>query len=174
MTVTNTVTYPPVETVTTPAVSTSTNYHSTSTVVVPINSVPTTVGSTSTVTVPGWCTSTVTTGTAQAVATFAAKCKPENLLVGSDPEALSGEPDEEYEKDHPSNKDASACCQACVDDEECAASWFREYRGDNYCNLYKNTEQKCGLAYALVSADTTSDNKGARGQVGCGSVARKL
>lgn len=172
-TVTNTVTYGPVTTKYTPAVSTSTKYRKTSTEVVPEYGLPTTASSTVTITQNGRCTSTHTTATASATATYAAKCKPENLISGSSPLRIS-EPEEEWGASLPANKDASACCQACVDDEECAASWYRKYMGDNICGLYKNTEQKCGLAYALSPADAFQEDSGRHGQVGCGSVARRV
>lgn len=157
----------------TPAVKTKTKYAKTITSTEYEYRLPSTATSTSTSTVEGQCTKTITTGTAKATATYAAKCKPSNLITGSDPHGFS---DNAPKYDGKSNKDASACCQACVDAKDCSASWFRRYMNEDECIFYGRGQDKptCDVAYAVRAPNSLTEDSGARGQVGCGSVLFQL
>jgi hypothetical protein len=163
-------------TIFTPAVKTKTVYPTTTVTSTEYDySLPRTATSTSTVTSEGWCTKTVTTATAAATATYAAKCAPSNLISGSSPHNFAdNEPN--YDPSAAANKDASACCQACVDDENCAASWFRRYMGEDNCVTYGRGIWKdtCDVAYAVRAPNNVEEDSGRRGQVGCGSVVAKI
>jgi hypothetical protein len=118
---------------------------------------------TSTQTYASDCTSTSYTTTASTTTTQSAKCAPTNFVMnlssvgnqdGLDAENL-------WQKQDPANKDASTCCQVCVEDEDCVAMSF--YSG---CSLYRGSE--CGK-----SIQVTYDFPGANGfmaQAGCGAV----
>lgn len=96
------------------------------------------------------CTSTIYTATASAAATQAAKCAPKNLIHNVEFinyrdswEKMS----QEYIRDGEAVKDASSCCQACQDDEECVAMQYNE---GWQCALFRNKEDgECPLAFTV-------------------------
>jgi hypothetical protein len=139
------------------------------------------------------CTKTIleTTGTASTAVTQAAKCAATNL-IGTDGIAYQrwrGAPLDGIAndgngdggvKDEGAHKDASACCQACQDDENCAASIFvagpATYEGPGadgtpFCKLYnKNPQsygQSCGMGFSIFPGDKQIAQSGA-----CGYVAQ--
>jgi len=139
------------------------------------------------------CTSTIleTTGTASSSVTQAAKCAPTNL-IGTDGIAgqrYRGAPLDGIAnygsgsgavKDEGAHKDASACCQACQDDENCAASIFvggyptyENPRADGtpFCQLFNNNpqsyEEGCGLGFSVFPGDKLVAQSGS-----CGYVAQ--
>ncbi|KAM0723189.1 hypothetical protein Q7P37_001389 [Cladosporium fusiforme] len=139
------------------------------------------------------CTSTIleTTGTASSAVTQAAKCAPTNL-IGTD-----GKPGQRWRgapldgianygsgdggaADEEAHKDASACCQACQDDENCAASIFvggpatyenPKADGTPFCQLYNQNPQSnnesCGLGFSVFPGDKQVAQSGS-----CGYVAQ--
>ncbi|KAM0716496.1 hypothetical protein Q7P37_007941 [Cladosporium fusiforme] len=164
-------------TTSTPAVKTKTKYRKTVTSTDYAYDLPSTATSTTTVTRPGFCTKTVTTATASATSTYAAKCKPSNMIEGSSPHDTWNTPESwiEFGQSHPSNKDPSACCQACADDKSCEAMWYRTYQGQHYCIKYsKEKKDTCGLAYAINPYNSLEEDSGRHGQVGCGSISYKI
>lgn len=162
-------------TTSTPAVKTKTKYPNTVTSTMYEYGLPQSATSTSTVTAKGWCTKTVTTGTAKATATYAAKCKPSNLIDGSAPVNFADNQPANNPGDH-ANKDASACCQSCVDKEDCAASWLTHYMGEDTCITYGRGQWKptCDVAYAVRVPNNMEEDSGRRGSVGCGSIVQKI
>lgn len=166
VTETYTITSVPVATVTATISTLSTDYyfHSTVTTTLPVSAYEYTTA-TSTQTIESVCTSTSYTATASATTTQSAKCAPTDLVTnlgsignqdGLDVKSL-------WQGESPANKDASTCCQACVEDSECVAMEFYAHTG---CSLYLGSE--CGK-----SIQVTYDFPGAEGfsaQAGCGSV----
>lgn len=138
------------------------------------------------------CTTTVTstTGTAAPV-TQALKCAPTNL-IGTDGKpgrrdrnapwdgiasygAGSIVPAEGRENGTGIHKDASACCQACQDDEACAASiWsgspsdYPEYMPPS-CKLFTQNEESCGLGFTIFTGEEKMAQAGS-----CGYIAENV
>ena len=140
------------------------------------------------------CTSTILkiTGTATSTATQAAKCAATNL-IGTDGIAgqrWRGAPLDGIAnygsgaggvKDEGAHKDASACCQACQDDENCAASIFvggpatyennGQVDGTPFCQHFNRNppseERGCGLGFSVFPGDKLVAQSGS-----CGYVAR--
>ena len=140
------------------------------------------------------CTSTILeiTGTATSTATQAAKCAATNL-IGTDGIAgqrWRGTPldgianygsGDGGSKDEGAHKDASACCQACQDDENCAASIFvggpttyennGQVDGTPFCQLFnrnpRSEEEGCGLGLSVFPGDKLVAQSGS-----CGYVAQ--
>lgn len=140
------------------------------------------------------CTSTVTstTATASSTVTQALKCAPTNL-IGTD-----GEPGQRYrgavndgiasygsgaisstdEDGVGANKDASSCCQACQDDENCAASLFAgtssTYPAPSlpYCQLWTSNKEtsgsSCGLGFTVFPGAQQIAS------TGCGYIAENV
>jgi len=140
------------------------------------------------------CTSTVTSTTATASSTVihALKCAPTNL-IGTD-----GQPGQRYrgavndgiasygsgstissdEDGAGANKDASSCCQACQDDENCAASLFAgtdsTYPAPSlpYCQLWTNNKEtsgsSCGLGFTIFPGGQQIAS------TGCGYIAENV
>ena len=116
------------------------------------------------------CTSTVFTATASAAVTQTAKCAPKNLISNVEFINYRENYDRLTHKDIREGeplKDASSCCQACQDDEQCVAMQFVE---DWTCLLHINKqENECPLAF------TISKGKPGWGQYsvaaeGCGQI----
>ena len=139
------------------------------------------------------CTSTIlsTTGTAASPVTQVAKCAATNL-IGTDGIAgqrWRGAPLDGIAnygsgaggvKDEGAHKDASACCQACQDDANCAASIFvggyPTYEnpmadGTPFCQLFnknpQSDEEGCGLGFSVFPGDKLVAQSGS-----CGYVAQ--
>ena len=120
---------------------------------------------TSTQTYASDCTSTSYTATASTTTTQSAKCAPTNFVMNlssvGNQDGLDA--DNLWQKQSPANKDASTCCQVCVEDETCVAMDFYHATG---CSLYRGSD--CGK-----SIQVTYDFPGANGfmaQAGCGAV----
>lgn len=100
---------------------------------------------TSTETYATECTSTSYTATATGVSpTQSAKCAPTNLVSGLVQVGPGSDLNVEsfWRTENPANRDASSCCQACVEDENCVAMDYLE--GEGYgCELYHNTGSEC-------------------------------
>jgi hypothetical protein len=114
------------------------------------------------------CTSTSYTATASTTTTQSAKCAPTNFVMNlssvSNGDGLDAK--NLWQGESPANKDASTCCQACVEDPECAAMDSYPHTG---CTLYLGSE--CGK-----SIQVAYDFPGAEGfsaQAGCGSIVLK-
>lgn len=92
------------------------------------------------------CTSTVYTATASATATQTAKCAPKNLVSNVEfinyREGTSYSNSEDFFEGEAS-KDASACCQACQDNDNCIASQFSESDSRIVCTNFYADEGKC-------------------------------
>lgn len=159
--------------------------------------------SASTETVDGYCTTTIisTTATASETATQALKCAPTNLIgtdglshsrsgyrglpedgiawYGESPRSPPG-----YDREIPTgaHKDASACCQACQEDPECAASIFSgtssTYPSPSVpsCKFYYGrtaeggeSEENCGLGFTVYKGDKQIAQTGS-----CGYIAENV
>jgi len=166
VTATETITSTPVVTVTVTVPTLSTEYlESTVTTTVPA-SYYTTADAIATEKIERVCTSTSYTATAATTATQSAKCAPTNFVTGlgsiGNEDALDAK--NLWQGESPANKDASTCCQACVEDDECVAMDFFDGTG---CSLYLGSD--CGKTIQV-----TYDYPGAPGvsaQAGCGSIA---
>jgi hypothetical protein len=116
----------------------------------------------STTTVGTTCTSTSYTATASTTTTQAAKCAPTNLITGllsvGNAQGLDGI---RYSGSEVANKDASSCCQACVE-SECVAMDFTPGYG---CTLSRG---ECGKSIQVTYGFTYGE--GFSAQAGCGSV----
>ena len=158
--------------------------------------------SASTSSIDGYCTSTITstTATANATATQALKCAPTNL-IGTDGlsharSGFRGLPEDGiawygntarsppgYDREFPTgaHKDASACCQACQEDPECAASIWSgtssTYPSPSVpgCDFYYGTPQDgegegtCGLGFTIYKGDKQIAQSGS-----CGYIAENV
>lgn len=140
------------------------------------------------------CTSTILeiTGTASTPVTQAAKCAATNLIgtEGIAGQRWRGAPLDGIAnygsgaggvKDEGAHKDASACCQACQDDENCAASIFvggpatyennGQADGTPFCQLFnknpQSEEEGCGLGFSVFPGDKLVAQSGS-----CGYVAQ--
>lgn len=166
ITTTYTFTETPVVTVTATVSTLSTDYyfHSTVTTTLPISEYEYTT-STTTWLIEQDCTSTSYTATASTTTTQSAKCAPTNFVTGLGSVGNGDGLDAKnlWQGESFANKDASTCCQACVEDEECVAMDFYYATG---CTLYLGSE--CGK-----SIQVTYNYPGVEGfsaQAGCGSV----
>jgi hypothetical protein len=120
---------------------------------------------TSTETIESACTATSYTATASATATQSAKCAPANFVTGLSSVANIDGLDARnlWQREDPANKDASTCCQACVEDPECVAMDYYSHTG---CSLYLGSE--CGKSIQVTY--TYPGGEGFSAQAGCGSV----
>ncbi|THV63587.1 hypothetical protein D6D28_10549 [Aureobasidium pullulans] len=126
-------------------------------------------GPTITTTYPIDCASTSYTSTASTTVAQAAKCAPTNLYSGlgsiGNPDGLDTR--SYWRTDDPVNKDASSCCQACVDDANCVAMDY--YVGEGYgCDLFLTQDGQCGKGIAVTYGYA---GQGTFVQAGCGYVA---
>jgi hypothetical protein len=165
VTKTETETSIPVVTVIVPTLSTEYYYHSTVTTTLPVSAYET-ASATSTRTIESDCTATSYTATASTTTTQSAKCAPTNFVTGlgsvGNQDALDAK--NLWQGESPANKDASSCCQACVEDEECVAMDFYHATG---CSLYLGSE--CGKSIQVTYS--YPGDEGFSAQAGCGSVA---
>lgn len=112
------------------------------------------------------CTTTVYTATASTATTQSAQCAPTNLI--SDVAGISygdgsfGSADKQV--------DASACCQVCLDTDECAGMAFSggPYSA-GYCNLWI-ADPVCGVAMYITPATESDDGNEYIVAPGCGSI----
>ena len=152
VTKTETETSVPTVTVIVPTLSTKYYYHSTVTTTIPA-SVFETADATSTQTVESVCTATSYTATAASTTTQSAKCAPTNFATGlgsiANLDALDAK--NLWQGESYANKDASTCCQACVEEEDCVAMDFYYATG---CSLYLGSE--CGDKSIQVRNDLVS------------------
>ena len=119
---------------------------------------------TSTQTYASDCTSTSYTATASTTTTQSAKCAPTNFItnIGQVSNVDGLDAVNLWQTEDPANKDASTCCQVCVEDEECVAmDWY------NGCSLYRGSDcgKRIGVTYSFPGGN---DNSVA--QAGCGAV----
>jgi hypothetical protein len=163
VTQTETVTSTPTVTITVPTLSTHYYYHSTVTTTLPASDYMY-VDAISTQTFESVCTSTSYTATASTTTTQSAKCAPTNFYTGllsvGNGDALDAK--NLWQGESPANKDASTCCQACVDDDECVAMDFYSHTG---CSLYLGS---CGSSIQVT--DNYPGAEGFSAQAGCGFV----
>ncbi|KAM0716654.1 hypothetical protein Q7P37_008099 [Cladosporium fusiforme] len=105
---------------------------------------------TGTQTISTSCTSSVYTATASAAVTQTAKCAPKNLITNVEFRDYRDNYDRMAQKDIRDGepmKDASSCCQACQDDEQCIAM---DYNEGWSCTLFLNIEENdCPLAFTI-------------------------
>jgi hypothetical protein len=164
VTSTYTLTSVPLVTLTTTISTLYTEYYheSTTTIDVPVSAFEYATATT-TRTIESDCTATSYTATASTTTTQSAKCAPTNFItnVGSVANVDGLESVNLWQKQDPANKDASTCCQVCVEDEECVAMDY--YSG---CTLYRGSE--CGKAIG-VTYSFPGDNAFSV-QAGCGAV----
>lgn len=140
------------------------------------------------------CTETVTStaATASSTVTQALKCAATNLIGtdgiagkhyrGSNDDGIASYGNEASttrdEDGAGANKDASACCQACQDDENCAAAIFAgtsyTYPRPSlpYCQLFNNNKDtsgaSCGLGFTIFPGDKQIAS------TGCGYIAENV
>jgi hypothetical protein len=116
------------------------------------------------------CTSSVYTATASAAATQIAKCAPKNLISNVEFVNYRENYDKLSHKDIREGeplKDASSCCQACQDDEQCVAMMFEE---DWACVLHINKEEnECPLAFTITKGEPGWGQYSVAAQ-GCGQI----
>jgi hypothetical protein len=167
VTSTYTFTEAPVVTITATISTLSTDYyfHSTVTETQAVSEYEYTTA-TSTQTIESDCTSTSYTATASSTATQSAKCAPTNFVTGLGSIGNQDGLDVKnlWQGESFANKDASTCCQACVEDEECVAMDF--YSGTG-CSLYLGSE--CGKSVQVTY--TYPGAEGFSAQAGCGSIS---
>ena len=165
VTKTETETSVPTVTVIVPTLSTKYYYHSTVTTTIPVSDFEA-VSATSTQTFERDCTATSYTATAASTTTQSAKCAPTNFATGlgsiANLDALDAK--NLWQGESYANKDASTCCQACVEEEDCVAMDFYYATG---CSLYLGSE--CGDKSIQVTYSYPGD-EGFSAQAGCGSV----
>lgn len=123
------------------------------------------------------CYPTETTGTASTTTTQDARCAPSNLVAaGLKIEGASG-PSSGHSDDLPAPRDASACCQRCVDDETCAASYFVDLNGspDGICNIFNSNSNgtECGWGLTVTSLDERTSGDAKVAAAGCGYIAEQ-
>jgi hypothetical protein len=164
VTSTSTYTSTPLITITTTISTLYTEYYheSTTTIDYPVSVFELATGTT-TRTIESECTATSYTATASTTTTQSAKCAPTNFVTGISGVSNVGGLDsvDLWQKQDPANKDASTCCQVCVEDEECVAMDY--YSG---CTLYRG--EVCGEAIAVTYS--FPGDKGFLAQAGCGAV----
>ncbi|KAI1354891.1 hypothetical protein F5Y01DRAFT_311267 [Xylaria sp. FL0043] len=121
-------------------------------------------------------TSTVSCAEETVTKTFAAECAPTNIISAINGEGLqSGEYADRtsviYTREDPWANDASACCQACLENEGCGASMG----GDGACGLYysatPDAEPICdAFIFSFTSTPEVLPGQGLLVQNGCGTV----
>jgi hypothetical protein len=157
----------PLVTITTTVSTLYTEYYheSTTTIDVPVSEFEWATATT-TRTIASDCTETSYTATASTTTTQSAKCAPTNFVtgIGGVSNGLGLDAVNLWQKQDPANKDASTCCQVCVEDDECVAMDF--YSG---CTLYRGSE--CGNSIAVTFG--YPGNSGFLAQAGCGAVVLK-
>lgn len=120
------------------------------------------------------CTSTSYTATASAVATQAAKCAPKNLETNVEYINFAEFRDVSHSdtiQEGEAFKDASACCQACLDKDDCVAMI---YQGDYACELYYENEGKCPRAFVVTKNEPGRFVNPITVAAGCGSIEAEL
>jgi hypothetical protein len=115
------------------------------------------------------CYPTETTATASTKTTQSIACAPSNLISQG---GITDEPTVPYIVQDPqfaAARDASACCQLCVEDENCAAMIYVDITNDPYgiCRIY-NATSSCGFAAAMGSGNQL------QAQAGCGFLAENI
>ena len=110
-----------------------------------------------------------TTATASTKTTQSIACAPSNLLSQG---YITDEPTDPYivqDSDIAAARDASACCQLCLDDKNCAAMIYVDIVNDPYgvCRIY-NATSSCGFAAAMDRGNTL------QAQAGCGFLAENI
>ena len=157
----------PLVTITTTVSTLYTEYYheSTTTIDVPVSEFEWATATT-TRTIASDCTETSYTAIASTTTTQSAKCAPTNFItgIGGVSNGLGLDAVNLWQKQDPANKDASTCCQVCVEDDECVAMDF--YSG---CTLYRGSE--CGNSIAVTFG--YPGNSGFLAQAGCGAVVLK-
>lgn len=114
---------------------------------------------------------TITTGKATATTTQHIKCAPTNLIGtvhGYGIGEVQGSSDNETQG-LTDGYDASACCQTCVDTDDCAAS--EDDPGAGNCFLWYTSAPTCGLAFAYTDDGLElAPGAGFLVQTGCGTI----
>lgn len=110
-----------------------------------------------------------TTATASTKTTQSIACAPSNLISQG---WISDEAADSYvvQDSHiAAARDASACCQLCLDDKKCAAMIYVDIVNDPYgnCRIY-NATASCGFAAAMDRGSTL------QAQNGCGFLAENI
>lgn len=67
----------------------------------------------------------------------------------------------------PASKDASACCETCLETKHCAGMNFRvSADGFNQCTIFNNTQPACEKAFGVEAGE------GNFAQAGCGYIVQ--
>jgi hypothetical protein len=111
-----------------------------------------------------------TTATASTKTTQSIACAPSNLISGG---SIIDQADGTYvveDAKFAAARDASACCQLCLEDDDCAAMTYVDIVNDPYgvCTIYNSTAPACGFAAAMGSGNIV------QGQAGCGFLAQNI
>jgi hypothetical protein len=110
-----------------------------------------------------------TTATASTKTTQSLACAPSNLINHGGITDEAADPYIVQDSRFAAARDASACCQLCLDDKECAAMIYVDIVNDPYgiCRIY-NATASCGFAAAMGSGDLL------QAQAGCGFLAENV
>jgi hypothetical protein len=111
-----------------------------------------------------------TTATASTKTTQSIACAPSNLINSG---GITDQADGTYvvnDAKFAAARDASACCQLCLEDDDCAAMTYVDIVNDPYgvCTIYNSTAPACGFAAAMGSGNIV------QGQAGCGFLAENI
>jgi hypothetical protein len=111
-----------------------------------------------------------TTATASTKTTQSIACAPSNLINGG---GITDQADGTFvvnDAKFAAARDASACCQLCLEDDDCAAMTYVDIVNDPYgvCTIYNSTAPACGFAAAMGSGNIV------QGQAGCGFLAENI
>jgi len=128
------------------------------------------VPGTTTIADPIDCYPKKTTATASTKTTQSVACAPSNLINGG---GITDQAEGTYvinDAKFAAARDASACCQLCLDDDDCAAMTYVDISNDPYgvCTIYNSTAPACGFTAAMGSGDIV------QGQAGCGFLAENI
>ena len=110
-----------------------------------------------------------TTATASTKTTQSVACAPSNLISQGGITDESADPYIVQDPQIAAARDASACCQLCIEDKNCAAMIYVDITNDPYgiCRIY-NATSSCGFAAAMGSGNQE------QAQAGCGSLAENI
>lgn len=110
-----------------------------------------------------------TTATASTKTTQSLACAPSNLISHGSITDETADPYIVQDSHIAAARDASACCQLCVDDKDCAAMIYVDIVNDPYgiCRIYNGTSS-CGFAAGVGRGNLL------QGQAGCGFLAENI
>lgn len=110
-----------------------------------------------------------TTATASTKTTQSIACAPSNLISQGWISDEAADPYVVQDSQIAAARDASACCQLCLDDKNCAAMIYVDIVNDPFgnCRIY-NATSSCGFAAAMDRGSTL------QAQNGCGFLAENI